>query len=227
MIKILIVDDEKEIRALLSDILTEAGYLVETAAGGRAGLERMEASEFSLVILDVMMPDMDGWSVLRRIREMVRTPVMMLTARDLENDEIFGFELGADEYITKPFRKSILLARVRAVLKRAGQMEEEGLHNFEKMRIDTRAVKVYVEGVEIGLSHTEYELLHVLVMNPGAALSREQLLDKVWGIDYFGGVRTVDTHIKRLRSKLGPASSYIETVRGIGYRFEGEASVDQ
>lgn len=226
MIKILVIDDEKEIRSLLFEILGEAGFSVDLASGGHDGLEHMEETEYGLVILDVMMPDMDGWSVLRRIREAGKTPVIMLTARDLENDEIFGFELGADEYITKPFRKSILLARVRAVLKRAGQLTDQSQYNFKNMNVDTRAVKVYVEGEEIGLSHTEYELLITLVMNPGAALSREQLLDKVWGMDYFGGVRTVDTHIKRLRNKLGVASGYIETVRGIGYRFEGEAIVD-
>jgi len=226
MVKILVVDDEKSIRDILAEMLRAEGYSVDVANGGRAGLELLESESYNLVILDVMMPDIDGWRVLSEIREVEHIPVIMLTARNLENDEIFGFELGADEYITKPFRKAILLARVRALLKRTGQAQSDSYYLYENMKIDTRAVKVYVDGKQVGLSHTEYELLMTLVKNAGAALSREQLLDKVWGMDYFGGLRTVDTHIKRLRNKLGKASEFISTVRGVGYRFEGETHVN-
>ncbi len=150
----------------------------------------------------------------------------MLTARNLENDEVFGFELGADEYITKPFRKSILLARVKAVLKRSGIFDEIQVYEYKCLTLDKRAVKVFVNEEPIALSHTEFELLSILVQNEGIAMSREQLLDKVWGLDYFGGVRTVDTHIKRLRNKLKDASKNIKTIRGVGYRFEGDVIDD-
>jgi len=184
------------------------------------------AESFHLIILDVMMPVMDGWCVLKEIRQTTDIPVIMLTARNLENDEVLGFELGADEYITKPFRKAILIARVKAVLKRNGQVQVEDEYEFGILKINPKAIKVFVNEICIGLSHTEYELLINLVLNRGVALSREQLLDKVWGMDYFGGTRTVDTHIKRLRNKLGEASNYISTVRGVGYRFEGDIHVD-
>ncbi len=226
MSKILIIDDEKGIRDILTDMLETEGYQTEYALGGISGLEMVETKTYDLIILDVMMPDLDGWRVLKEIRGINNTPVIMLTARNLENDEVFGFELGADEYITKPFRKAILLARVRAVLKRYGKVQANEMFDFGMLRIDPRAVKVYVNNELISLSHTEYELLITLVQNKGAAMSREQVLDKVWGMDYFGGTRTVDTHIKRLRNKLGKASECISTVRGVGYRFEGDVSVD-
>lgn len=226
MSHILIVDDEKELRDILEDILVKENYKVTQAINGEAALDKLYEEKFDLVLLDVMMPGLDGWSVLREMRTMEYTPVIMLTARNLENDEVFGFELGADEYITKPFRKAILLARIRAVLKRAGQSEVHEDYEFGDMKIDTKAVKVFIENKQVALSSTEYELLIYLVMNNGAALSREQILDKVWGMDYFGGTRTVDTHIKRLRSKIGKHAVRISTVRGIGYRFEGELNVD-
>lgn len=226
MTKILVVDDDKDIRSILTDILTERGYGVTEASSGESALELVDESSFDLILLDVMMPDMDGWSVLREIRSRPYMPVIMLTARDLENDEVFGFELGADEYITKPFRKAILLARINAVLKRNGNGKDTLEYDFGQLRIDARAVKVYMGSSQVNLSNTEYELLLYLAVNAGTALSREQILDKVWGMDYFGGTRTVDTHIKRLRKKLGGASDMITTVRGHGYRFEGEAHVD-
>ncbi len=222
MTKILIVDDDRDIRNILRDILVSCGYQVEEAYNGKMALELIAIDQFDLILLDVMMPDMDGWSVLREIRSRDYIPVIMLTARNLENDEVFGFELGADEYITKPFRKAILLARIKAVLKRNNQSEKEYEYTIGALKIDTNAVYVSNNGEQVKLSSTEYELLVYLVVNAGVALSREQLLDKVWGIDYFGGTRTVDTHIKRLRKKLGPASEFIHTVRGHGYRFVGD-----
>lgn len=222
MSKILVVDDEKALRDVLEDILKSNGYTVALAKDGQEAVEMIEHETFDLILLDVMMPNMDGWSVLREIRQKGTVPVIMLTARNLENDEVFGFELGADEYITKPFRKSILLARVKAVLKRAGSYDEKQVYEYKCLQLDKQAVKVFVNEEAIALSHTEFELLSILVQNEGIALTREQLLDKVWGLDYFGGLRTVDTHIKRLRNKLKEASKNIKTIRGVGYRFEGD-----
>lgn len=222
MSKILVVDDEKALRDVLEDILKSNGYTVALAKDGQEAVEMTEQESFDLILLDVMMPKMDGWSVLREIRQKDTVPVIMLTARNLENDEVFGFELGADEYITKPFRKSILLARVKAVLKRAGSLDEKQVYAYKCLQLDKQAVKVFVNEEAIALSHTEFELLSILVQNEGIALTREQLLDKVWGLDYFGGLRTVDTHIKRLRNKLKEASKNIKTIRGVGYRFEGD-----
>lgn len=226
MTHILVVDDEKDLRDILEDILIKENYKVTKASNGSEALEYMYDTKFDLILLDVMMPEMDGWSVLREIRDMEYVPVIMLTARNLENDEVFGFELGADEYITKPFRKAILLARIRALLKRAGQTENVTNYDFGTLHIDTKAVRVLDNGQPVNLSSTEYELLIYLITNSGVALTREQMLDKVWGMDYFGGTRTVDTHIKRLRSKLGEHAKRISTVRGIGYRFEEAQNVD-
>ncbi len=226
MAHILVVDDEKELRDILEDILTGENYKVTKAENGEAALDLLYDNSYDLVLLDVMMPDMDGWSVLREIREMDYVPVIMLTARNLENDEVFGFELGADEYITKPFRKAILLARIKSILKRSGQNEAMEAYEFDGLHVDTRAVKVTIDGAAVNLSSTEYELLLYLIVNKGVALSREQILDKVWGMDYFGGTRTVDTHIKRLRSKIGNHAERISTVRGVGYRFEEALNVN-
>ncbi|WP_430886101.1 response regulator transcription factor [Fusibacter sp. JL216-2] len=226
MSKILVVDDEKALRDVLEDILKSQGYSVRLAKDGQEAIDLLEEEAFDLILLDVMMPKMDGWSVLREVRNKDNVPVIMLTARNLENDEVFGFELGADEYITKPFRNSILLARVKAVLKRSGIFDEIQVYEYKCLTLDKRAVKVFVNQEPIALSHTEFELLSILVQNEGIAMSREQLLDKVWGLDYFGGVRTVDTHIKRLRNKLKDASKNIKTIRGVGYRFEGDVIDD-
>lgn len=226
MSKILVVDDEKALRDVLEDILKSQGYSVRLAKDGQEAIDLLEEEAFDLILLDVMMPKMDGWSVLREVRNKDNVPVIMLTARNLENDEVFGFELGADEYITKPFRNSILLARVKAVLKRSGIFDEIQVYEYKCLTLDKRAVKVFVNEEPIALSHTEFELLSILVQNEGIAMSREQLLDKVWGLDYFGGVRTVDTHIKRLRNKLKDASKNIKTIRGVGYRFEGDVIDD-
>lgn len=222
MKKVLLVDDEERIRKLVGDFLRREDFRVIEAKDGREALEIMEADEqISLVILDVMMPEYDGWAVLREIRKKSMLPVIMLTARDGEEDEIFGLELGADEYISKPFSPQILTARVKALLRRAGT-EASGVKNFKGLRIDEKARLVEVDGERIELTLKEFELLSFLTENEGRALSREQILNAVWDINYYGDMRTVDTHIKNLRLKLKDKGSYIKTVRGIGYRFEGD-----
>lgn len=221
MKKVLVVDDEERIRKLVGDFLKREGFKVREAADGKRALEILEEdSEISLVILDVMMPEYDGWAVLREIRKRSKLPVVMLTARDGEEDEVFGFELGADEYVSKPFSPQVLVARIKAVMRRMGEGDEE-VKVFKGLKIDTKGRWVEVDGERIDLTLKEFELLNFLVKNEGRALSREQILDAVWDINYYGDMRTVDTHIKNLRLKLRDKGSYIQTVRGIGYRFEG------
>lgn len=222
MKKILIVDDEERIRKLVGDFLKREGFKVVEAENGKKALALLEEDkEISLVILDVMMPEYDGWAVLREIRKRSKLPVVMLTARDGEEDEVFGFELGADEYVSKPFSPQVLTARIKAIMRRLGEKDEE-IKIFKGLKIDPRGRLVEVEGERVELTLKEFELLNFLVKNEGQALSREQILDAVWDINYYGDMRTVDTHIKNLRLKLKDKGSYIQTVRGIGYRFEGE-----
>lgn len=222
MKKILLVDDEERIRKLVGDFLRREDFRVIEAKDGRTALEILEADEqISLVILDVMMPEYDGWAVLREIRKKTMLPVIMLTARDGEEDEIFGLELGADEYISKPFSPQVLTARVKALLRRAGA-EANGIKSFKGLKIDEKARLVEVNGERTELTLKEFELLNFLIQNEGRALSREQILNAVWDINYYGDMRTVDTHIKNLRLKLKDKGNYIKTVRGIGYRFEGD-----
>lgn len=220
--KILIADDEARMRKLVGDFLKKEGYSVIEAADGQAALDLFYSNEdLNLIILDVMMPGYDGWAVCREIRKLSQVPVIMLTARGEEADELFGFDLGADEYIAKPFSLKILAARVLALLKRAGA--DKGVRSFDGLEIDDRGRYVYVDGARIDMSPKEYELLFYLAENQGRALSRDQILNAVWDYDYFGDVRTVDTHIKKLRLKLGDKGELIQTVRGLGYRFEGRA----
>ncbi|SHH03983.1 DNA-binding response regulator, OmpR family, contains REC and winged-helix (wHTH) domain [Thermosyntropha lipolytica DSM 11003] len=222
MKKVLVVDDEERIRKLVGDFLKKEGFKVIEAEDGRKALEILEEDrEINLVILDVMMPEYDGWAVLREIRKRSRLPVVMLTARDGEEDEVFGFELGADEYISKPFSPQILTARIKAILRRMGEEDGE-VKIYKGLKIDVKGRLVEVDGERVELTLKEFELLHFLVRNEGRALSREQILDAVWDINYYGDMRTVDTHIKNLRLKLKDKGVYIQTVRGIGYRFEGE-----
>ncbi|MBO8158971.1 response regulator transcription factor [Thermosyntropha sp.] len=222
MKKVLIVDDEERIRRLVSDFLSRENFKVLEAKNGKEGLEIFEEDEnIDLIILDVMMPEYDGWAVLREIRKRSRLPVIMLTARDGEEDELFGFELGADEYISKPFSPLVLTARVKALLRRAGG-ENRAVKIFKGLKIDENARRVEVNGERVELTLKEFELLNYLAENEGRALSREQILNAVWDINYYGDMRTVDTHIKKLRMKLKDKGEYIKTVRGIGYRFEGE-----
>ena len=217
--KILIADDEDRMRKLVGDFLKKQGYQVVEAADGREALEVFSSEpDIDLIILDVMMPVYDGWSVCREIRKTSQVPIIMLTARGEESDELFGFDLGADEYISKPFSLKILAARVHALLRRTENTKE--IKSFGDLVIDKPGRQVYLAGDRIELSPKEFDLLLYLSENAGIALSREQILSAVWDYDYLGDGRTVDTHIKKIRAKLGNKSDLIQTVRGLGYRFE-------
>lgn len=219
-IKLLIADDEPRMRKLVGDFLKRAGYQIFEAEDGKRALEIFsEEPEISLVILDVMMPAYDGWAVCREIRKTSKVPIIMLTARGEESDELFGFDLGADEYITKPFSPNILVARVQAVLRRLKNITTP-VRRIGNLEIDDIRHSVSLDGKDLELSPKEYELLHYLFENVGIALSREQILNSVWDYNYFGDARTVDTHIKKLRLKLKEDGELIQTVRGLGYRFE-------
>lgn len=221
-IKILIVDDEARMRKLIADFLKKEGYTIIEAEDGKSTLEIFtNEPQISLVILDVMMPGYDGWTVCREIRKKSQVPIIMLTARGEESDELFGFTLGADEYIAKPFSPLILVARVQALLRRSGMNQSvKNVKFYNGIEIDESGRSVYIDGRKVNLTPKEFELLLYLATNEGIALSREQILNSVWDYDYFGDVRTVDTHIKKLRSKLGAKGNYIQTVRSFGYKFE-------
>lgn len=218
---ILIVDDEQRMRSLIKDFLKQKNYSSLEAADGEEALQVFEENKnkIKLILLDVMMPKLDGWSVLRQIRQTSNVPIIMLTARGEEQDELFGFELGVDEYIPKPFSPKILVARVEAILKRASKYEKE-IKNYGGIEIDKEGRTVSVDGKPIDLSLREYELLVYLVDNQSIALSRDKILNNVWNYDYYGDSRTIDSHIKKIRHKLGKKGKYIETIRGIGYKFE-------
>ncbi len=217
--KILVVDDEPRMRKLVKDFLSVKGYRVIEAGDGEEALEVFFAQkDIELVLLDVMMPKMDGWEVLKTIRLHSKVPVVMLTARGEENDELQGFGLGADEYISKPFSPKILTARVEAILRRSGGTEE--ILEAGGIRIDKGAHQVTIDGQNVELSYKEFELLTYFLENQGAALSRERILNHVWNYDYFGDARTIDTHVKKLRSKMGEKGDYIRTIWGMGYKFE-------
>ena len=220
-ITILVVDDEERMRKLIKDFLNSKGYKILEAEDGEKALEIFELNKekIDLVILDVMMPKVDGWTVLRKIRQEAKTPVIMLTARGEEQDELFGFELGVDEYVSKPFSPRILVARIDAILKRI-KGESKQVRNFDGIEIDEIGRTVTVDGKPIELSLREYELLKYLLDNEKVALSREKILNNVWNYDYYGDSRTIDSHIKKIRHKLGKKGRYIETIRGIGYKFE-------
>ena len=220
-IKILVVDDESRMRKLVNDFLTRKGYQVVEAENGKEALDIFfeEESKISLVICDVMMPIMDGWQVCREIRQYSKVPFIMLTAKSEEHDELLGFELGVDEYITKPFSPKILTARVDAILRRTNQTGEDVIVSG-KVKIDKAAHIITIDGKEIDLSFKEFELLTYFVENKGIALSREKILNNVWNYDYFGDARTIDTHVKKLRSKMGEQGDLIKTIWGMGYKFE-------
>ena len=221
-IKILVVDDEERMQKLLKDFLKMKDYEVLLAGNGEEAIDLFfKEKSIALIILDVMMPRMDGWTVLKTIREHSKVPVIMLTARSEENDELKGFDYGADEYISKPFSPKILVARVEALLRRSGVQKEE-LLEVGGIVIDEAAHSVTVDGKPIELSFKEYELLQYFVENKGIALSREKILNNVWNYDYFGDARTIDTHVKKLRAKLMDKGEYIKTVWGMGYKFEVE-----
>ena len=222
-IKILVVDDESRMRKLVRDFLERAGFQVLEAGDGMEALDLFyEDQGISLIILDVMMPKMDGWEVCREIRKESKVPIIMLTARGEERDELNGFELGVDEYISKPFSPKILVARVNAILKRGRAAASEDLIDAGVIVIDKAAHLVKIDDVPIDLSVKEFELLTYFVENQKMALSREKILNNVWDYDYFGDARTIDTHVKKLRSKLGEKGNYIKTIWGMGYKFEVE-----
>ena len=218
---ILVVDDEQRMRKLIKDFLTAKGYSILEAEDGEKALQVYEEnkSKITLILLDVMMPKLDGWSVLRQIRQESKVPIIMLTARGEEQDELFGFELGVDEYISKPFSPKILVARVEAILKRTNRNEKE-ITNYDGIEIDKEGRTVKIDGKLIELSLREYELLVYLVDNENIALSRDKILNNVWNYDYYGDSRTIDSHIKKIRHKLGKKGKYIKTMRGVGYKFE-------
>lgn len=218
---ILIVDDESRMRKLLKDFLSAKGYSILEAEDGEKALEVFEENKnkVKLVLLDVMMPKLDGWSVLRKIRQESNIPVIMLTARGEEQDELFGFELGVDEYISKPFSPKILVARVESILKRV-YGDTKQVKDYDGITIDQDGRTVKVDGKAVDLSLREYELLKYLLDNENIALSRDKILNNVWNYDYYGDSRTIDSHIKKIRHKLGKKGKYIKTMRGIGYKFE-------
>ena len=218
--KVLVVDDEERMRKLVRDFLVRDGYTVIEAADGEEALERFYAEkDIALLILDVMMPRLDGWQVCREIRKESRVPIIMLTARGEERDELLGFELGVDEYISKPFSPRILTARVGAILRRSMEAKEEKL-SAGGIELDKAAHQAQVDGKPVDLSVKEFELLAYFLENQGIALSRETILNHVWNYDYYGDARTIDTHVKKLRSKMGDKGSLIKTVWGLGYKFE-------
>ena len=218
---ILIVDDELRMRKLIKDFLKVKGYSILEAEDGEKALEVFteNKNKITLILLDVMMPKLDGWSVLRQIRQESNVPIIMLTARGEEQDELFGFELGVDEYISKPFSPKILVARIDAILKRTTKDVTE-VKNYAGIEIDKDGRNVKVDGKNIELSLREYELLVYLIENKNIALSRDKILNNVWNYDYYGDSRTIDSHIKKIRHKLGKKGKYIKTIRGVGYKFE-------
>ena len=220
-LKILMVDDESRMRKLVNDFLSKKGYEVIEAADGEEAVERFYIEkDIALIILDIMMPKMDGWQVCREIRKESKVPIVMLTAKSEEHDELLGFELGVDEYISKPFSPKILVARVDALLRRTNKLDTSEVVEAGNILIDKAAHQVKANGENIDLSFKEFELLVYFVENKGIALSREKILNNVWNYDYFGDARTIDTHVKKLRSKLGGCGEYIKTIWGMGYKFE-------
>lgn len=221
--KILVVDDESRMRKLVKDFLVKNGYAVLEAEDGSAALDIFYSDNtIDLLILDVMMPKMDGWEVCKEIRKTSKVPIIMLTARGEERDELLGFQLGVDEYMSKPFSPKILVARVEAILRRTTGVSEDSRMEAGGVAIDKEAHTVYVDGQLIDLSFKEFELLSFFMENQGIALSREKILNSVWNYDYFGDARTIDTHVKKLRSKMGAKGDLIQTIWGLGYKFEAK-----
>ena len=220
-ITVLVVDDESRMRKLIRDFLAQKGYSILEAQDGEEALKVFEENKnkIGIILLDVMMPKLDGWSVLRQIRKTSNVPIIMLTARGEEQDELFGFELGVDEYISKPFSPKILVARVEAIIKRSKAIEKH-VKDYGGIEIDADGRTVKVDGKQIELSLREYELLKYLIDNSNIALSRDKILNNVWNYDYYGDSRTIDSHIKKIRHKLGKKGKYIQTMRGVGYKFE-------
>ena len=222
-LKILVVDDESRMRKLVRDFLVKKDFeVIEAEDGAQAVDIFFEQKDIALIILDVMMPKMDGWQVCREIRSYSKVPIIMLTAKGDERDELLGFELGVDEYISKPFSPKILVARVEAILRRTSGLSADDILRAGAIEINKAAHQVVIDGENVDLSYKEFELLTYFVENQGLALSREKILNSVWNYDYFGDARTIDTHVKKLRSKLGKHGDYIKTIWGMGYKFEVE-----
>ena len=220
-LKILVVDDESRMRKLVKDFLTKKGFTVIEAGDGEEAVDKFfEVKDIALIILDVMMPKMDGWQVCREIRQYSRVPIIMLTAKSDEKDELQGFDLGVDEYITKPFSPKILVARVEAILRRSNVLAADDTMEAGGIELNKAAHEVLIDGKSVELSYKEFELLAYFMSNQGVALSRERILNNVWNYDYFGDARTIDTHVKKLRSKMGAKGEYIKTIWGMGYKFE-------
>ena len=220
-LKILVVDDESRMRKLVKDFLTKKGFTVIEAGDGEEALDIFyKDKDIALIILDVMMPKMDGWQVCREIRQYSKVPIIMLTAKSDEKDELQGFDLGVDEYITKPFSPKILVARVEAILRRSNVLAADDTMEAGGIELNKAAHEVLIDGKSVELSYKEFELLAYFMSNQGVALSRERILNNVWNYDYFGDARTIDTHVKKLRSKLGAKGEYIKTIWGMGYKFE-------
>ncbi|MDD6661199.1 MAG: response regulator transcription factor [Lachnospiraceae bacterium] len=222
-LKILVVDDESRMRKLVRDFLVKKDFEVLEAGDGAEAVDVFfDTKDIALVILDVMMPKMDGWQVCREIRAYSKVPIIMLTAKSDERDELLGFELGVDEYISKPFSPKILVARVEAILRRTSGLATDDVLRAGGIEMNKAAHEVTIDGKAIDLSYKEFELLTYFMENQGIALSREKILNSVWNYDYFGDARTIDTHVKKLRSKLGDKGDYIKTIWGMGYKFEVE-----
>ena len=222
-LKVLVVDDESRMRKLVKDFLLRQNYEVLEAENGEVAVDTFfSVKDIALIILDVMMPKMDGWQVCREIRQYSKVPIIMLTAKSDERDELMGFELGVDEYISKPFSPKILVARVEAILRRTSATDGD-IMEVGGIVLDKAAHEIRIDGVPLELSVKEFELLTYFMLNKGVALSREKILNNVWNYDYFGDARTIDTHVKKLRSKMGEKGDYIKTIWGMGYKFEIEA----
>ena len=224
-LKVLVVDDESRMRKLVKDFLVKNNFDVLEAGDGEEALNLFyEIKDIALMILDVMMPKMDGWQVCREVRQYSNVPIIMLTAKGDERDELLGFDLGVDEYISKPFSPKILVARVEAILRRTNQMDPDSVLEAGGIAIDKAAHMATIDGQPMELSFKEFELLTYFMENQGIALSREKILNNVWNYDYFGDARTIDTHVKKLRSKMGGKGDYIKTIWGMGYKFEVDPS---
>lgn len=220
-LKIMVVDDESRMRKLVRDFLVKNNFEVLEAQDGEQAVDIFfKQKDIALIVLDVMMPRMDGWQVCREIRAYSKVPIIMLTARSDERDELQGFSLGVDEYISKPFSPKILVARIQAILRRTNQMEKDEILSCGGIRVDKAAHQVIIDGKDVELSYKEFELLTYFMENRGIALSREKILNNVWNYDYFGDARTIDTHVKKLRSKMGSKGDMIRTIWGVGYKLE-------
>ena len=222
-LKVLVVDDESRMRKLVRDFLVKSNYDVLEAGDGEEALDIFyQQKDVALIVLDVMMPKMDGWQVCREVRANSKVPIIMLTARTDERDELLGFQLGIDEYIMKPFSPKVLVARIEAILRRTNQLETNQLLSCGGIQVSRAAHQVLIDGRQVDLSYKEFELLVYFMENKGIALSREKILNHVWNYDYFGDARTIDTHVKKLRSKMGEKGDMIKTIWGMGYKLEAE-----